>query len=54
YGSPTLSDKALMPIPALKCGPGYSAQSHSANEFVLLKDIEDAVNFYVALIKKIT
>ena len=35
YGSPTTSDKALMPFPALKMGPGDSARSHSADEFIL-------------------
>lgn len=53
YGSPTLSDKALIPLPALKCGPGNSAQSHSANEFVLLRDIEEGVEFYVKLLKEV-
>jgi acetylornithine deacetylase len=53
YGSPTLSDKALIPLPTLKCGPGNSAQSHSANEFVALKDIEDGIGFYVELIEKV-
>lgn len=53
YGSPTLSDKALIPLPALKCGPGYSAQSHSADEFVTLKDIEDAIEFYITLLQNL-
>jgi acetylornithine deacetylase len=53
FGSPTLSDKALIPLPTLKCGVGNSAQSHSANEFVLLKDIEDGINFYIALLQKL-
>ena len=51
YGSPTASDQALMPIQSLKCGPGFSGQSHSADEFVAVKDIEDGVKFYVELIK---
>ncbi len=51
YGSPTMSDKALIPLPALKCGPGDSLQSHSANEFVALKDIEEGISFYVNLLK---
>ena len=40
YGSPTLSDKALMPFPALKLGPGDSARSHTADEFVYLYEIK--------------
>ena len=51
YGSPTLSDKALIPLPSLKCGPGNSNQSHSADEFVLLKDIEEAIGFYIQLLE---
>lgn len=50
YGSPTLSDCALIPLPSLKCGPGNSAQSHSADEFVELMDIEYGVGFYVQLL----
>jgi acetylornithine deacetylase len=53
YGSPTTSDKALMPLPSLKCGPGFSGQSHSADEFVAVKDIEDGVQFYIALLSKL-
>ncbi|RYF84040.1 MAG: M20/M25/M40 family metallo-hydrolase [Chitinophagaceae bacterium] len=51
YGSPTTSDKALIPIPALKCGPGFSGQSHSADEFVALKDIGEGVLFYIDLLQ---
>jgi acetylornithine deacetylase len=50
YGSPTTSDKALIPLTSLKCGPGFSGQSHSANEFVALKDIEDGIEFYIKLL----
>ena len=53
YGSPTLSDCALIPIPSLKCGPGNSAQSHSADEFVALEDIEDGIGFYVQLLESL-
>jgi len=50
YGSPTASDQALIPLPSLKCGPGFSGQSHSADEFVLLSDIEEGILFYIALL----
>jgi acetylornithine deacetylase len=50
YGSPTCSDKALMPFPALKCGPGDSARSHTADEFIYVDEIEKGVQFYIALI----
>ncbi len=51
YGSPTTSDKALIPLPSLKCGPGFSGQSHSANEFVAVSDIEEGVAFYISLLE---
>lgn len=46
YGSPTASDQALIPLPSLKCGPGFSGQSHSADEFIEVWWIEEAVSFY--------
>ncbi len=52
YGSPTCSDKALMPFPALKCGPGDSARSHSADEFIYLREIEEGITEYVELIER--
>lgn len=51
FVSPTLSDRALMHgIPALKIGPGDSARSHTADEFVYEKEIEQAIEFYQHLI----
>jgi len=50
YGSPTTSDKALMPFPALKAGPGDSARSHMADEYIFLQEIEAGVDFYINLI----
>ena len=52
YGSPTLSDKALMPFPALKLGPGDSARSHTADEFVYLQEIRQGIEGYIELIKR--
>ncbi len=49
-GSPTLSDQALMPFPSLKIGPGDSARSHTADEFIYLNEIEEAVKVYVKLL----
>jgi acetylornithine deacetylase len=51
YGSPTLSDQALIPLPSLKCGPGNSAQSHSADEFVAIEDIEEGVGAYIKMLE---
>jgi acetylornithine deacetylase len=53
FGSATLSDKALMPFPALKIGPGDSARSHVADEFVYLGDIRDGINIYIQLLNDI-
>lgn len=51
YGSPTTSDKALMPFPALKIGPGDSARSHTANEYILLNEISSGIKGYIDLLK---
>lgn len=51
FGSPTLSDAALMPFPTLKIGPGESARSHTADEFVWLREIEEAIEMYLQLIE---
>lgn len=53
YGSPTSSDKALMPFPALKCGPGDSARSHIADEFIYLNEIKDGIETYISMLNKI-
>ena len=50
FGSPTLSDQALMPFPSLKLGPGESSRSHSANEFIGISEIEKAIETYVDII----
>lgn len=53
YGSPTTSDQALIPLPSLKCGPGFSGQSHSADEFVDVQSVSEAIDFYIRLLNKI-
>lgn len=53
YGSPTTSDKALMPFPALKMGPGDSARSHTADEFIFVKEIEQGIGMYIALLRQL-
>ncbi|MCG9900656.1 MAG: M20 family metallo-hydrolase [Hydrotalea sp.] len=50
YGSPTCSDKALMPFPTLKMGPGDSARSHTADEYILLSEIESGIMGYIEVI----
>ncbi|HEX8313720.1 MAG TPA: M20 family metallo-hydrolase [Flavisolibacter sp.] len=53
YGSPTTSDKALMPFPALKMGPGDSARSHTADEFIYLNEIREGIDSYIALLQQV-
>lgn len=50
YGSPTTSDKALMPFPALKMGPGDSARSHTADEYIYMEEIKDGITTYIKLL----
>jgi acetylornithine deacetylase len=50
YGSPTLSDQALMPFLSFKLGPGESSRSHSADEYIRISEIEHAIETYVSLI----
>ena len=53
YGSPTLSDQACLSCPSLKLGPGLSTRSHSADEFIYLKEIEEGIEIYIELFEKI-
>lgn len=51
YGSPTLSDQALMPFSSVKLGPGDSARSHTANEYILLSEIRNGIQLYIQLLE---
>ncbi|WP_163515086.1 M20 family metallo-hydrolase [Gelidibacter japonicus] len=53
YGSPTLSDQAVLTCPSLKLGPGDSTRSHSADEFIYISEIEEGIELYVKLLEKI-
>ena len=53
YGSPTLSDQSVLTCPSLKLGPGDSTRSHSADEFIYISEIEEGIDLYVKLLKKI-
>ncbi|TNJ46218.1 M20 family metallo-hydrolase [Tamlana fucoidanivorans] len=53
YGSPTLSDQAVLFCPSLKLGPGDSTRSHSANEFIFIKEIEEGIKIYVELLNRV-
>jgi acetylornithine deacetylase len=50
YGSPTTSDKALIPVPSLKLGPGDSARSHTANEFIYIEELKEGFHKYVSIL----
>ena len=52
FGSPTLSDQALMPFPSLKLGPGQSARSHTADEFICISEIDHALSLYQQLLSE--
>ena len=53
YGSPTLSDQAKLSCSSLKLGPGDSTRSHTANEFIYVSEIEEGIDLYIQLLKKI-
>jgi len=50
FGSPTLSDQALMPFQSMKMGPGDSSRSHTADEYILLDEINEAIEIYIQLL----
>lgn len=49
YGSPTMSNQVLCPFPTLKMGPGESARSHTADEYIRISEIEKAIDIYETL-----
>lgn len=51
FGSPTLSDQALMPFQSLKLGPGDSARSHTSNEYICPDEIRDAIETYIKVLE---
>lgn len=53
YGSPTTSDQALIPVPSVKIGPGDSARSHSADEFIYVEEIRKGIDLYIQLIRNL-
>ena len=50
FGSPTLSNQALMPFPSMKLGPGSSSRSHTADEFIKISEIDQAIRIYMELL----
>ena len=53
FGSPTMSDQALMSFPSVKIGPGLSERSHTADEFIYIEEIKEGILGYLALLNKI-
>jgi len=53
YGSPTTSDQALLDIPSLKVGPGDSARSHMADEYVFVDEVRDGIEGYVGMLGRV-
>lgn len=53
FGSATSSDMPLLKVPAVKMGPGKSERSHTADEFIFLKEIEEGINIYIKLLEEI-
>jgi len=53
YGSPTTSDQAVIPYPSVKMGPGDSARSHTANEYILISEIREGIVTYVKLLEEL-
>ena len=53
YGSPTLSDQAVLSCPSLKLGPGDSTRSHTADEFIYVNEIEEGIDIYIKLLRRI-
>lgn len=53
YGSPTTSDQALIPTPSVKMGPGDSARSHSADEFIYADEIQKGIDTYIRVLNEV-
>ena len=53
YGSPTLSDQAVLNCPSLKLGPGQSLRSHTADEFIYVFEIEEGIDLYIKILEEI-
>jgi acetylornithine deacetylase len=53
YGSPTTSDQSLLDIPSLKVGPGDSARSHTADEFVYIDEIKEGIDLYIRMLSEV-
>lgn len=53
YGSPTLSDQSVLSCPSLKLGPGDSTRSHTADEYIYINEIDEAIDLYISILNKV-
>lgn len=53
FGSPTMSDQALMSVPSVKMGPGNSNRSHTADEFIFLSEVSEGIDRYIKILEEI-
>ncbi|RMZ59831.1 M20/M25/M40 family metallo-hydrolase [Chryseobacterium nematophagum] len=53
YGSPTSSDQAIIPCTSVKIGPGDSRRSHTADEYIYIKEIEEGIDIYIQILEKV-
>lgn len=53
YGSPTTSDQALLSIPSVKVGPGFSGRSHMADEYIFVHEIFEGIQLYIDMLKPV-
>lgn len=53
YGSPTTSDQALLSIPSVKVGPGDSARSHMADEYIFVNEVAEGIELYIEMLKPV-
>lgn len=53
YGSPTTSDQALIPVSSVKMGPGDSARSHTADEFIYADEIRQGIDTYIRVLREV-
>jgi len=51
YGSPTTSDQAVLNIPSVKLGPGDSARSHMADEYIYISEIHQGIKVYIQILE---
>jgi acetylornithine deacetylase len=54
FGSPTTSNQAIVHFPTMKIGPGNSARSHTANEYISISELEQGIHLFNQLLNNLT